>query len=190
MIALTRDPVVFLARRLQQAMAEDVTYAEIGLTRAASLPDGYYHDRRTLLVGHGEGTWDRAREAVRLWAAHAHAQIRITPANAPVTEGTTLIASRSVGPLVVAAPCRVVYGTDETARFGFAYGTLPGHPEKGEEAFHVVLHEDGTVTAEIAAFSRPDDLLTRAASHLARQVQKATTRRYLEGIRDHIARGG
>ena len=29
----------------------------------------------------------------------------------------------------VRAPCRVVYVVDEPDRRGFAYGTLPGHPE-------------------------------------------------------------
>ena len=98
-----------------------------------------------------------------------------------------MIASRTVGPLVIAGPCRVVYGTDEPARFGFAYGTLPGHPEKGEEAFHVVRDGAGRVTAEIVAFSRPDDLFTRVAAPVARQIQKVATRKYLEGIRNHVA---
>ena len=33
------------------------------------------------------------------------------------------------------APCRVVYVIDEPDIRGFAYGTLPGHPESGEERF-------------------------------------------------------
>lgn len=39
------------------------------------------------------------------------------------------------GPLRLRAPCRVVYTVTESRRRGFAYGTLPGHPECGEEAF-------------------------------------------------------
>lgn len=186
MIDLTRDPLPFLADRLQRATHQAVTYAEIGRTRAATLPAGYNHDCLSLQVGDGEVAWDRAREAIRLWTAHAHAGITITPADASITAGTTLVASRNFGPVIIAAPCRVVYKTDEPTRFGFAYGTLPGHPEKGEEAFHVVLHRDGSVTAEIVAFSFPDDLLTRVASPVARQIQKAATRRYLEGIRNYV----
>jgi uncharacterized protein (UPF0548 family) len=38
-------------------------------------------------------------------------------------------------------PCRVVYVLEETGgeveRYGFAFGTLPGHSEEGEERFTV-----------------------------------------------------
>jgi uncharacterized protein (UPF0548 family) len=43
--------------------------------------------------------------------------------------GTDVLAH--LGPIRV--PCRVVYVLDEPERRGFAYGTLPGHPESGEE---------------------------------------------------------
>ena len=46
----------------------------------------------------------------------------------------------------IVAPCRVVYVTTEPGQFGFAYGTLQGHPEHGEEAFHVTKQGDGTVS--------------------------------------------
>jgi len=105
----------------------------------------------------------------------------------PVQEGTTVLASLTLGLAIVVAPCRVVYVTDEATRFGFAYGTLPGHPERGEEAFHVVIEDDGTGTAEIIAFSRPGDLAARLAGPIAREIQKAVTRRYLAGIRGHVA---
>jgi uncharacterized protein (UPF0548 family) len=101
-------------------------------------------------------------------------------------EDSTLLASRRLGPLLVVAPCRIVYTTATSSRFGFAYGTLPGHPERGEDAFHVVRHEDDTVTAEIVAFSRPADLPTRLAGPAARLIQKAVTRRYLRGIADYV----
>ena len=42
-------------------------------------------------------------------------------------------------------PARVVYVIDEPLRKGFAYGTLPGHPETGEEAFIVEYRDDDSV---------------------------------------------
>lgn len=66
-----------------------------------------------------------------------------------------IILRLGVGSLAVEAPVRVVYLVDEPHRKGFAYGTLPGHPESGEEAFVVELHDGGAVTFAITAFSRP-----------------------------------
>jgi uncharacterized protein (UPF0548 family) len=60
--------------------------------------------------------------------------------------------SRRLGPFTMLAPCRIVYVTEQATRFGFGDGTLPGHPERGEEAFHVVRADDGVITAEIVAF--------------------------------------
>ena len=58
---------------------------------------------------------------------------------------------------------RIVYVVDtgELAKssgvrqFGFAYGTLPGHMESGEERFLIEQLADGSVWYDIVAFSRP-----------------------------------
>jgi uncharacterized protein (UPF0548 family) len=174
---------------LQRAAAAEVTYPEQGGTRLEVLPHGYRHDRRVLDLGRGAMTWDRACEAIEHWEAHRHAGFTITPALAPIEGGQTLLASRSIGGLVLVIPCRIIYRTDEPGRFGFAYGTLPGHPERGEEAFHIVRTPDGSVLAEIVAFSRPADLPTRLAGPIARSIQKAATRQYLAGINRYVRAG-
>jgi uncharacterized protein (UPF0548 family) len=92
-----------------------------------------------------------------------------------------------LGPLYVAAPCQLVYVTDEADRFGFAYGSLPGHPERGEEAFHIRRDADGAVMFDIVVFSRPADLLARIGSPIARAVQRRVTKGYLEGVREFVA---
>lgn len=71
-----------------------------------------------------------------------------------------------LGPISVRAPVRVVYLIDEPTRTGFAYGTLPGHPESGEEAFVVQLQDSGVVTFGITAFSRPATTLARLGGPL------------------------
>lgn len=175
------------AGQLAQSRQQEVTYTEVGRTRSSVLPAGYHHDRVGLRVGQGDSDWQRAKDAIRSWKAHAFAGITVTPSDAPIQEGTTILASRRFGPVTIVAPCRIVYVTEEATRFGFGYGTLPGHPERGEEAFHVILGDDGTVTAEIVAFSHADDLYTRLAGPVARLIQKAATRRYLAGIGRHVA---
>ncbi len=84
---------------------------------------------------------------------------------------------------VAAAPCRVVYVVDEPLRQGFAYGTLLGHPECGEESFVIEMDPDtGAVTARIIAFSRPVHWLVRLGGPLGRAAQSAMARRYLRAL--------
>ena len=73
--------------------------------------------------------------------------------------------------------CRIVYTVDEEAatgaRFGFAYGTLPGHVERGEERFLVEWHRhDDTVWYDILAFSQPKHWLVRLGYPVTRFFQK------------------
>ncbi|HWH26884.1 MAG TPA: DUF1990 domain-containing protein [Pseudolysinimonas sp.] len=75
-------------------------------------------------------------------------------------------------------PARVVYVVDEPQRRGFAYGTLPGHPERGEEAFIVERRDDDSVWLTIRAFSRPASLLFWIAYPAVRIMQEIYTTRY------------
>jgi uncharacterized protein (UPF0548 family) len=160
-----------------------LTYQEVGATAGPVLPKGYHHDRVSTELGRGADVWARAQEAVRTWQAHRRAGTTIYPAAAPVTVGTEVIATVRLGLAFIVASCRVVYVTAEPDRFGFAYGTLPGHPERGEEAFLVTRHGDGTVRFEIVAFSRPATVMARMGGPLSRLVQNRTTRLYLDGAR-------
>ena len=72
---------------------------------------------------------------------------------------------------------RIVYAVDEAtesvARYGFAYGTLPGHVEAGEERFLVEWdRRDDSVWYDIRAFSRPRHILTRLGKWQVRRLQQ------------------
>jgi uncharacterized protein (UPF0548 family) len=82
------------------------------------------------------------------------------------------------GPLRIAAPVRVVYVVDQPASKGFAYGTLPGHPESGEEAWMLTKADDGSVWMTIRAFSRPSSKRWWMVYPVLRIVQSVFTRRY------------
>lgn len=75
-------------------------------------------------------------------------------------------------------PARVVYVVDEADRKGFAYGTLPGHPERGEESFIVERRPDDSVWLVIRAFSRPASAMFWAAFPALRILQALFTARY------------
>lgn len=78
--------------------------------------------------------------------------------------------------------CRIVRVLDSDTEFGFSYGTLPHHPEEGEELFAVRNNGDGTVTFRVAAFSKPAGLVTRLIGPVGRLIQRSMTTRYLHGF--------
>jgi uncharacterized protein (UPF0548 family) len=82
------------------------------------------------------------------------------------------------GPFRIGSPVRVVYVVDEPARKGFAYGTLPGHPESGEEAWMLSRSDDGSVWMTIRAFSRPSSKRWWIVYPILRIMQEVFTRRY------------
>jgi uncharacterized protein (UPF0548 family) len=112
---------------------------------------------------------------------HRRAGLKVD-ADGPVAEGRAAVLRLGIGRLVVKAPVRVVHLVDEPRRQGFAYGTLPGHPECGEESFVVEQLADGRVILEITAFSRPASRLARLSGPAGRWVQRRITERYLRAL--------
>ena len=167
---------------LEAARGADPSYPEVGATAGSHLPSGYRHDRYEERVA-APTEFGRAVEGLRSWAAHKGAGAVVVPDD-PVTLGATVLVVLGVGPLQMIAPCRIVGVTDTDQAFGFTYGTLPGHPEQGEEAFLVELRPDGAFFT-IVAFSRPADPLARLAGPLGRAVQRTVTRRYLSALAKH-----
>jgi uncharacterized protein (UPF0548 family) len=127
------------------------------------------------------GAFERGRQGLRTWQAHLGAGARIFP-EGDFNPGETVLVVLAIGPIQVVAPCRIVYVIDEPDRFGFAYGTLQGHPEEGEEAFVVERLDPGHVQFGIRAFSRPADALARAIGPIGRLVQTRMTKRYQRGL--------
>ncbi len=99
-----------------------------------------------------------------------------------IVPGDSVVLDIPFGPFRVTAPARVVYVVNDLNRKGFAYGTLPGHPESGEESFIVERTEDGSVWLEISAFSRPANGFWWLAYPVLRLSQVYYTRRYFESL--------
>ena len=175
---------------LAQARAEHVTYREVGATAFSPLPPGYHHTHRSLPLGTGDAVWSGAEAALRRWEAHRQAGVTIAPVDSALVVGHTVVSTFRVGPAFMVLPCRIVYVTVEEDRFGFAYGTLPGHPERGEEAFHIVRSADGAVRFEIVAFSRPATVALRLTGPVGRMFQHRVSRQYLEGVRRAVSAAG
>jgi uncharacterized protein (UPF0548 family) len=170
------------ARLLATAQAAAPTYGEIGATLQGPLPERYGHVHRRVVVGTTHAAYDRACAALRAWQMHTRSGFGLYPDMPPLAVDTTVLVLLCAGPVTAVAPCRVVRVVDEPRRFGFAYGTLPGHPERGEEAFLVEQSPDGTITFAVTAFSRPDALLPRLGGPVTRVVQRRATRAYLQAM--------
>lgn len=166
---------------VERARLAGVTYAAVGATLWGPMPEGYHHEVQRVVLPDRPDCFARAADGLRRWQAHRSIGATVTP-DVPPADGATVVVSLPLGPVRVLAPCRIVAVLDEPSRYGFAYGTLPGHPEEGEEAFVVERRPDGTTTFEITAFSRPADLVARLGGPITRAVQRRATHGYLEGL--------
>ncbi|HET7666646.1 MAG TPA: DUF1990 domain-containing protein [Mycobacterium sp.] len=164
--------------KLSDLAVQPLTYAEVGAT-AGPLPVGYHHVRKSAVIGRGRCRFQGAAEAGMRWGMLRGAGLRIEATSEIAAVGAEVIVH--LGP--VRAPCRVVYVVDEPDRCGFAYGTLPGHAESGEERF-VVRYDPATddVYAEVVAFSRHATWWSRLGSPVTSVIQRAVTDRYLRAL--------
>ncbi|GAA2632167.1 DUF1990 family protein [Paractinoplanes durhamensis] len=168
-----------------------LTYPEVGATRNDRLPGGYGHVQRDVRVGDGRAAFERAVHGLFSWRMHELAGLTVGGGGGSrAAPGVVVVLRAGWGPLRVTIPCRVVYTVAEAGRRGFAYGTLPGHPEQGEESFLVVLTGAGEVRFRIRAFSRPASLLARAGGPLTRAVQQHVTDRYVKAVRNLASADG
>jgi uncharacterized protein (UPF0548 family) len=63
-----------------------------------------------------------------------------------------------------------------------ALTTLPGHPERGEEAWLVSLDAQERVWADIRAFSRPRAWYARLGGPVTHALQEHVTNRYVRAL--------
>ena len=164
--------------KLADLAARPLPYQEVGAT-AGPLPAGYHHVRKSAVIGRGRTRFEQAAAEGLRWGMLRGAGLRVD-ATAPAAQvGADVLVH--LGPVV--APCRVVYVVDKLNRRGFAYGTLPGHAERGEESFLVRYDPDTEeVHAEVTAFSRHATWWSRLGSPVTSLVQRAITDRYLRAL--------
>jgi uncharacterized protein (UPF0548 family) len=165
--------------------ARSFTYAGQGAT-ASTLPAGYRHLRRErLLMG---SDFDAAASALLRWQVPVRSGLRVSASAVAAEPGAVVLMRFGFGPASLRIPCRVVYVVDEPDRKGFAYGTLEGHPEAGEEAFVLTRRGDGAIVFTITAFSNAASSLARLGGPLTRLIQARMTERYLAAL-DNVRPG-
>ena len=151
------------------------TYEAVGTT-AGTPPAGYVVDRTRIKLGEGESVFRSATAALRRWEQFRLGWVEAWPSDSPIQAGEVVaVMGRAIGVWWLNA-CRVVYVVDESgplSKFGFAYGTLPGNVESGEERFLIEWDKsDDGVWYDIIAFSRPNQFSARLGYPVVRRLQK------------------
>ncbi|SDE20502.1 DUF1990 family protein [Auraticoccus monumenti] len=118
--------------------------------------------------------WEAAGRALLTWQLQLGSRIGVRAETSPLQPGT--VAVLGIGP--VRAPVRVLAVRTGPDLVGFAYGTLPGHPEVGEEAFWLERRGD-RVVGVVSALSRGGTWYTRLGGPVGRRLQHVAAWHYL-----------
>jgi uncharacterized protein (UPF0548 family) len=185
-IALGRRSPAQLDRLLARAAVAPLSYDHLGSTLTPGAVAGVPDRREEREV---DGALSTAAAARRAWAPHRGIRAHPHPIDATVEEGASLLVVAPFGPFQMAVPDRIVAVVDEVDRFGFAYGTLDGHAEAGEELFLAEQIAPGRLRLTIRVQARPGTPLARLGTPVVKWLQRAATRRYLDAWSDAIRRG-
>jgi uncharacterized protein (UPF0548 family) len=150
-----------------------------------ALPPGYTVDSNRIQLGKGAASFDRAVEAIKRWEMFNIGWVQLCWPDAPIEVGSAVaVLARHFGFWSLNA-CRIVRVIDENGpvrRYGFAYGTLPEHAERGEEQFTLEQLEDESVWYNILAYSQPNHLLAKVGYPVARSLQKRFARDSMQAM--------
>lgn len=169
-------------RLLEAAQQADVSYDHVGSTLAPERWPDRSPRARSRVLGHGDEAFATAITRLTAWAPQRALGAGVFPDGVRPTLGATLLVELRLGPLTVVVPDRVVAVVDEPGRWGFAYGTLPGHAERGEESFLVTQDDDGTVTGTVTVDATMGTLAARLAAPVVYGIQRFAVARYLGAV--------
>jgi len=168
-----RKPCERILKRFLEAQAMlPFSYSAVGAT-ATSPPTCFVVDQTRIQLGHGENVFKTAIAALRRWEQFHLGWVEAWSPDTPIRADEVVAVMGHAAGMWWLNACRIVYVIDEARKYGFAYGTLPGHVESGEERFMVEWNRaDDSVWFDILAFSKPNHLLTRLGYPVVRRAQK------------------
>lgn len=126
--------------RAREALAgESLSYRPGILAEPA--PPGMSDDRLEVIVGDGETAWKAARRAIDEWRPFDLGWAEIVTGGLPPQPGQDVVVQARILGVRFTVASRVLEVHDHDvlgrARYGFTYGTLHSHVERGEELFEV-----------------------------------------------------
>ena len=190
---LTLCPSVAIMRPAELTYPASLRLLTLDVARGLSFPDAalppsWNHTDYREVIGHGEQEFRAAAYRLLSWRAHFSAGVRVSMERNGFVEGSS-VGGAAVGDKVCVhfgptrSPCLVIHRELTPTRAVVIYGTLPGHVERGEEAFIVEMDSQGVVTGRCVAFSQHAWWLAKLGSPVARLTQLWITRRYVRGMR-------
>ncbi|MDJ0756188.1 MAG: DUF1990 domain-containing protein [Ardenticatenaceae bacterium] len=170
-----------------------LTYSQVGSTAGAPpVPAGYVLDHNRILLGKGDRVWAAACRALDRWQMFEISWVTLCWPETPTRPGATVaVLAYAYGVWFLHSSqvvCRLEEADNNGRRYGFAYGTLPGHGARGEERFLIEQTADGRVWYDLLAFSRPQHWLLWVGYPLVRRLQKRFAQASLQTMRELIAK--
>ncbi len=181
---ITRRKVDGTAARalVERSKHSELTYAPVGISLGwRDVPEGYRDTETERVVGQGEDAYRKIGYALMHWEIHRKAGFQVSAQHSSVRVGERVgLVMPFLGLLGITAICETVEVVAEGDRTGFAYGTLPRHPQQGEESFLLSHRPDDSVVMTVRAVSRPASRLLAAAGPLAHAKQAGAVKKYLD----------
>lgn len=165
---------------LRRCQSDSLTYEPVGVSLDGDVQTSLERARWETVLD-GADSFSRGCAALREWSVHRGSGLSVV-ADGALTAGTNVAMAAPLPIGFVECACRVVAVVDEPGVFGFAYGTLSVHPERGEEAFILRRAPDGSARFAIDAVAMPAHPLARLAPGLARVLQNQAGKRYLAAM--------
>lgn len=142
-----------------------------------AFPRGWFIDRHRAVIGHGPADFIAACEGFRQWRQFGDDWLAVGATKSPLNVASEVgYAARVLG-VWWSYGCRLLQVIDEPRQFGFVYGTVGGHAERGEERFLIELDDHDDVVYSLFAISRPGRWFSWPGIPIARLAQAKFRRR-------------
>jgi len=193
MISLRKPSPQCIAEYLEQQRDQPFSYDFHRASRdllQSPLPGGFVLDHMRVSLGRGNRAWLAAQAAIRNWVMFRNGWTALHSPLGPPKNGNVVAMLVWIAGLWWLNPSRVLYEIEETEpirRFGFGYGTLHDHAERGEERFLVEQDVEGEVWYDLGSFSQPRNPLVRLFRPWARRIQHRFARDSAAAMQRYVA---
>ena len=185
MFLLTKPNEQGIRQFLSSQQDQPFSYPDADIA-SGEAPSGYTRDHNRIKLGEGANLFRNAVGALRRWEMFDIGWLQLCWPDAPIEIGTTVAVLADLRCFWSLNACRIARVFDEEGdvrRYGFAYGTLPDHVERGQESFIVEWnHTDDSVWYDLAAYSRPNQLLAKLGYPVTRALQKRFVRDSMQAM--------